>query len=96
MEEAVATFPLADFAEARNRVAIIGNNQGAFHCPGGLNLAEHGFLNAGTMSFDFYVERRVRESFVQGFECGNLDALGSPRKGQTAIGAKAVAGVKTL
>jgi hypothetical protein len=30
------------------------------------------------------------------FESGNLDALGSPRKGQTAVGAKTVAGVEIL
>ena len=38
----------------------------------------------------------VGKGLVQGFECRDLDSLGSLRKGQTAIRAEAVAGVKIL
>ena len=48
------------------------------------------------MTLDFDIEGRIRKRRIQGFECGNLDALGSPRKGQTAVRAEPVAGVKIL
>jgi hypothetical protein len=48
------------------------------------------------MTLDFDIEGRVRERLVQGFQCWDLDTLGSPRKGRTAVRAEAVAGVKPL
>src|SRR4029450_820762 len=87
---------LADSAEARNRAPIVGDNQGAFRRLGGFDLAEHGLLYTGTMTFDFDIEGRVLKRLIQGLQRGDLDTLGSPRERQTAVGAKSVARVKTL